>query len=690
MQRREFVKWVTASAGAATLASCGRLDPPSNSVADRRVLVLAFDGLDPRILESLIAAGRVPNLARLATGGAVKRIATSTPPHTPVAFSSIISGADPGLHQIFDFIHREANPATDAPIRPFFSTAETETPEHQRSLSLGGWRLPLSSGGGTKLLRRGQAFWDHLVAYGIDADVYYLPSNYPPQLPEGPGRFRAIGGMGTPDLLGTYGEFTLLTPHAPRKGRNVGGGRFAQLAMIDHRGQAELIGPPNFLREPDAAGKVESTRLTFDVVRDPQNRVAKICLAGQTVLLSAGEWSDWVPVEFATGVPGTTILQATGAPTSLWGMVRLYLKTVHPELVLYVSPVNIDPLRPLMPITVPESFSQELARRHGRFHTLGIPEDTKALSHGALAEAEFLSQSEAAMAERRDQFRQALAHFERGCLFFYFGASDLLQHMFWRDRDAQHPGRVPEQAERFGDEVNKVYVDADQVVGEALAALRPDDTLLVLSDHGFTTFRRGFNLNTWLLQNGYIQLRPGNWQGSDNLFANVAWEGVKAYGLGMNGVYVNTVGREKHGAVKSAGRRSLLEEIRDRLLEVRDRDETQVITSIDLVEDLYPQADPAVAPDMILGYNDSYRASWETVLGEMPGELIVDNLDRWSGTHLIDAEKVPGVLLSNRPIASQRPSISDIAPTILGVFEIDTPAEMTGRNLFAEHDHVRV
>ena len=158
----------------------------------------------------------------------------------------------------------------------------------------------------------------------------------------------------------------------------------------------------------------------------------------------------------------------------------------------------------------------------------------------------------------------------------------------------------------------------------------------------------------------------------------------------MNGLYVNTKGREKHGTVKSAGRRSLLEEIRDRLLEVRDHDETQVIRRIDLVEDLYPQADSAIAPDMILGYNDSYRASWETVLGEMPGQLVVDNLDRWSGEHLIDAELVPGILLSNRTIAAERPSISDIAPTILGVFEIATPAEMTGRNLFAEHDHVRV
>jgi predicted AlkP superfamily phosphohydrolase/phosphomutase len=330
-----------------------------------------------------------------------------------------------------------------------------------------------------------------------------------------------------------------------------------------------------------------------------------------------------------------------------------------------------------------------LARRHGRFHTLGIPEDTKALSNGALDEDEFLSQSEAAMDERRGQFQQALADFQRGCLFFYFGASDLLQHMFWRDRDPEHPGRVAEQAERYGHVVDDVYVAADRVVGQALDALRADDTLLVLSDHGFTTFRRGFNLNTWLMKSGYIQLLPGNWQGGDNLFTNVAWQGTKAYGLGMNGLYVNAAGREKHGTVKSADRRSLLQEIRDRLMEVRDNDKP-VIRRIDLVEDIYPGADPAIAPDMIVGYNDSFRASWETVLGEMPGDLLVDNLDRWSGEHLIAAELVPGMLLSNRPIVVDEPSISDVAPTILGVFGIPTPAEMTGRNLFAETQRVFV
>jgi predicted AlkP superfamily phosphohydrolase/phosphomutase len=686
MRRREFVKLVATSAGAALFTSCDH-QVGKSPAAGRRVLIVAFDGLDPRILRSLMAAGRLPNFARLARDGSFQQIATSTPPHTPVAFSSIISGTDPGTHQIFDFIHRDPNPKTNAPLRPYFSTAEADSSEHQQAISLGGWRLPLS-GGGVQLLRRGKSFWDYLVAEGINTDVYYLPANYPTEVPDGPGRFRAISGMGTPDLLGTYGEFTLFTPDAPLGGREVGGGRFTHLGLVSNRGRAELIGPPNFLRKPAASGSAEPMKALVDVVRDRTNPVVRIRISGETVLLSEGEWSNWIPVEFATGVPGATMLKATGAPTSLWGMIRLYAKQVHPKFELYVSPVNIDPLWPANPITVPASFSRELAARHGRFHTLGIPEDTKALSHGALGEDEFLAQARSAMQERREQFRGALAEFHNGCLFFYFGASDLVQHMFWRDRDPEHPGRVPEQAERYGSVVDDVYAEADEIVGEILSAGRAGDTLLVMSDHGFTTFRRGFNLNTWLLEQGFIKQRPGNWQGNPNLLVNIDWSKTTAYGLGMNAVYVNFAGREKHGTVKPAAKRSLLGEIRDKLMETRDTNGTPMIRRVDLVDDLYPSADPEIAPDLIVGYNDGYRASWSTVLGDMPRELVVDNLDRWSGEHLIAAELVPGILLSNRKVALAEPTIRDIAPTILAAFGIPKPSEMTGQDLFADSKHV--
>ncbi len=683
MRRREFIKIVAAATPATMLSACGGPKGPRDKAA-RRVIVVAFDGLDPNVTESLMRSGRLPNFKKLYDEGGYARLATSTPPQTPVAFASIIDGADPGTHQIFDFIHRDPDPVgIKAAIRPYLSTSDVVPPEHDWELPMGRWRLPLV-GSKTQSLRRGPAFWDSLIAAGVDTDVYYVPSNYPVEEPDGRGRFRAISGMGTPDLLGSYGEFTVFSQKAPLSGRRVGGGRFVHMPMFGNYGRGELIGPPNFLRTPGIDGQ-PPLKSAFKLVRDPQSRMLKIEASGSIVLLAEGEWSDWVPVEFPTGMPGSAALSAVGAPTSLWGMVRFHLRKVSKDkLELYVSPLNIDPSNPPSPITAPGDFANELVKKYGRFSTLGIPEDTKALSHGALGGDGFLAQSELVAKERIEQYRHALANFAGGCLFFYFGGTDLLQHMFWRDRDPEHPGYNAEEAQRWGNVIDHAYIGADRLVGDALAAAGPDDIVMVLSDHGFTTFRRGFNLNTWLLKNGYIKLRDPARQGQEELFSNVDWSKTKAYGFGMNGLYVNEAGREKYGIVKAAERKRLLSEIGERLMEVKDSNAAEVIGQVANVEDIYPHADRSIAPDLIVGYTTGYRASWETVLGKMPRELIVDNLDRWSGTHLIEADRIPGILFANRKLSATDPRLIDIAPTILDAFGVIRPAHMTGRTLFSD------
>ena len=681
MQRRDFVKLTSAGAGASLLTSCGPATDPRQ--VSSRLVLLAFDGMDPRIARSLMEQGRLPNYSRLAQQGSFTKIGTVTPPHTPVAFSSIISGALPSVHQIFDFIHRDVQPRGQSGIEPFFSTARAERPESQWALSLGQWTLPLV-GGETKLLRQGKAFWDYLVEHGVDADVYYLPANFPVgQTSKGRGRLQAISGMGTPDLLGGYGEFTKFTASTSFRGQRVGGGRFTYLAMRNHRCQVKLEGPPNLIKKVDGRGRTEVLAATLHVVRDPQAPVAKIEVSGNLVLLNEGEWSDWVPVDFHSGIPGASVLNAAGAPTIVRGMVQMYLAQVHPQLELYVSPINIDPLEPIFPISTPADFACQLAEKHGRFATLGIPEDTKALSHGALSEEEFLQQVDLGMHERIVQYRDALARHKSGCLFFYFGATDLVQHMFWRDRDPQHPGRLEEQGDRFASVVDELYIKTDQLVGETLDTLGDDDTLIVFSDHGFTSFRRGFNLNSWLQEKGYIQLLRQRRGENADLLRDTDWAGTQAYGLGMNALYLNLAGRESNGTVKDSDRSRLLEEIREELLEVRDVDGSAVMDRVDFTEDLYPGADPRVAPDCILGYRDGYRASWDTILGTMTREVIGDNLDRWSGTHLISADLVAGMIFSNRKIVSNQPHLTDIAPTILSLFGIAKPSQMTGHDLFA-------
>jgi predicted AlkP superfamily phosphohydrolase/phosphomutase len=687
LPRRDALKLLAAATAGGLLPGCSR-SPRRSAPTTGRVIVLAFDGMDPKLLQNLIDAGRTPHFASLAGCGSFAPIATSDPPQTPVAFANIISGCDARVHQVFDFIHRDPKPQGLLSVRPFFSTSGVELPASSWAISMGKWRLALS-GERPQLLRRGGAYWQPLVRHGHNASVFFLPSNYPPQGAAGPGRLAATSGMGTPDLLGGYGVFTLITPDAPAEGRQVTGGRLlhADLAGEKHRAEVEFEGPENFLVNPDKIdGPVPKMSVPMTIVRDPQRDLVKINLGGERLLLKPGEWSRWVTLTFATQVPAATALEWLQAPTSVSGMVRLFVKNVHPKCEIYVSPINFDPLRAAGPISQPAGLAQEIVRDAGRYATLGIPEDHNALQQEALTEDEFLSQAYLVHDERVEHYRRALAGFEEGCLFYYFGTTDLVSHMFWRDRDPGHPGRLPAQGDRYAHVIDDLYVHMDQAVGETLHQLRDEDTLIVLSDHGFTSFRRSVNLNTLLLEAGYLALRAGVRPGPDTDILNpmrVDWGRTRVYAIGINSVYVNLRGREKHGIVApGAEQRELVTAIARLLVELRDdnaHDRAQPIRSAVDVAQAFPGADPSVAPDLIIGYEHNYRTGWDTVLGGVPERIFEDNLKRWSGDHCVASQLVPGILLSNRRLAVEAPSLQDIGPTILDLCGVARPAEMAGR-----------
>jgi len=644
--------------------------------------VLAFDGLDPRLAQRLMDEGRMKNCARIAQRGSFTSIATSTPPITPVAFSSIVSGTDPGTHNIFDFIHRDPNPQDSLlAVSPYFSLSAATPPAHDWAIPLGRWRLPLS-GGSVQALRRGPSFWDALMAKGENVDLYHVPGTYPPPETSGSGRLRCLAGMGTPDLLGTYGEFTLFASDLLVKERRVGGGRFVRLTINNHAALAALEGPPNCLLRPGDNGVTESMTAPLRVVRDPEKAVAKIEIGDRIIVLNEGEWSEWIAIDFQTGIPGSTILSTMQAPTSVAGMVRFHLKAVHPHIKLYVSPVNIDPESPANPISEPPDFAAQLAGRHGRFYTTGIPEDTKALSRGALDEDEFLEQAGIVLEEKITEYFESLDELRRGCLFSYFGTTDLVQHMFWRDRDPQHPGRLAEQGDRYAHVIDDLYERVDHIVGETLAKMHDDDLLLILSDHGFTSFRREVGINTWLLEHGYLTLLDPSRRGGD-WFINVDWSRTRAYAVGINSLYINLRGREGQGIVAPSERDGLVSKISRELKELREEDGAAAIEEVFDARSLYPAADARIAPDMIVGYADGYRASWATVQGGMSRHVLSDNRDRWSGTHCVAPRLMDGILLSSVPIGVGGARLVDVAPTILGAFGVGAPEEMVGRDLLS-------
>jgi predicted AlkP superfamily phosphohydrolase/phosphomutase len=623
---------------------------------DEKCIVLGIDGMDPQLLRKFMADGKMPNFSKLATMGAFKELATSTPPQSPVAWSNLITGMNPGGHGIFDFIHRDPKN-----MELYFSTSRVSPAQH--SIHVGRWVLPIG-GGRAEQLRKGKAFWQILDEHGVPNVVFRIPANFPPV----PSKGRTLAGMGTPDLRGTYGTFTFYTDDLTTPTGSVEGGEVVPVQVDNATVSADLIGPDNTFRRVRAPA-----REPFRVNLDPVEPVARIAVGEEKFVLREGEWSPWVHVHF----------QLLPFLAGVDGICRFYLKQAHPRFALYVSPINIDPAAPALPISTPAAYSKHLSEETGEFYTQGIAEDTKALSDGVLDDDEYLQQARAVLSEHRRIFDAEFPRFRRGLFFFYFSSLDLNSHMLWRLMDPKHPEYDAALAAKNGGAIAGFYEQLDEVLGEVMARLDNRTTLLVLSDHGFAPYARSFNLNTWLLQNGYLQLRRGSIEDANQPFAQVDWSRTRAYGLGLNGLYLNLRGRERQGIV-DAGVDALEREIQQRLESVRDpANGLAVIRRVDRARDIYSGPYARNGPDLLVGYNRGYRAGWKTILGGISDNVLEDNTNRWSGDHCIDPALVPGVVLSNRKILAASPALTDIAPTILGIFGIANDKQMIGHSIFA-------
>jgi predicted AlkP superfamily phosphohydrolase/phosphomutase len=659
LDRRDFLKLgLGAAAGLAWGNKLpGALRVPGKTATRTKVIILGMDGLDPHLLEVWMKAGKLPTFVKVSGEGDFRRLATSLPPQSPVAWSNFIAGTDPGGHGIFDFVNRD--PQTYIPT---FSPAETSAAKH--TIRIGDIIFPLS-GGQVRNLRRGEAFWQVLERYDIPATVFKMPSNYPPV----PSRQRTLSGMNTPDIKGTYGIFNYYTNEQKTMTHEVDGGRFHQVYVIGNRVEAKLPGPYNsFKRE---SPEVE---LDFQVFLDPREPVAKIAIQGQEFILREKEWSGWKRIRFGL------------IPTqSVSGICLFYLKEVRPRFKLYVSPINIDPASPALPISTPESYAQELERRFGPFFTKGLPADTHALDNDVLDDSEFLALDDKILRESEAMLDYELERFDSGLLFYYFSSTDQRQHMFWRLLDPQHPAYDAKLAERFGSVIEDTYVAMDRILDRTLRRVDKDTVLIIMSDHGFNAFRRGFNLNTWLVQNGYHILRDPRRQVESSFFDNTNWGRTKAYGVGLNGLYVNQRGRERDGIVAAGTEKDiLLAELVQKLEALVDplTGERPILKAF-IAKDTYRGPYLETAPDIVLGFNRGYRISWASPLGGFPRDVLEDNRQKWSGDHMSAPETLWASLIVNRKVRAASPALYDITATILDLFGAEKAPGMIGSSIFA-------
>ncbi len=635
-----------------------------------KAVVLGFDGVDPDFVQAWI--DELPNIRALSESGTLTALGSTNPPQSPVAWASFATGTNPGKHGIFDFVRRdpesylpEISPARFEKRRFLFDSIPVRGPDVVSN-------------------RAGVPFWKRLDEAGFETVNLRMPFELPvTPLKHG----RTLAGLGVPDAAGTWGTYHYLATDLSvwdlrENAVTESGGRQVLLELEDEETNsnffASIKGPS------DARRNVESDPLeiALEVQRNEEATAVTIKLQDQQQTVDEGNWSDWFEFEFDLG-----------PFASVRGLGRFYVLETFPEVRLYLPPISPDPDDPPLPISHPPGYSAGFRSRLGPFKTHGWIHETWGLNDEQIDEAVFLEDVFRNMDSLEKMLLQELD--QRGASLYsaVFTGTDSVSHLFYRLMDPDHPRYETDLAERFGDAVLRVYKKMDSIIGSVVERLEPQDLLLVVSGYGFHTFRKEFNTNTWLVENGYMTLKAqpknptpnkfGLMFNGGSLFPKVDWARTRAYALGLGHIYINLKWREGQGIVRESERDRLVREIRDRIVEYRDPDtgEPVLVSAYDTAE-IYSGKNREYSGDIQLGFQSGYRTSWQTALGAVPRNVIVANLKKWSGDHnASDVSETAGILLSNRKIDSANPDILDVAPTLLQAFGLAVPDDLDGKSL---------
>ena len=618
----------------------------------KKFVILGLDGMDHALTKKFLAEGKLPNFAKLRDQGCFKPLATTVPSISPVAWSSFQTGVNPGKHNIFDFLTRDRHT-----YQPKLSSVDIRGP--RRTITLGNFQFPIGKAD-IRLLRKGKPFWVTLGEHGMFSSVLRVPITFQPE------KFRGVqlSGMCVPDLRGTQGMFSFYTTRAAENVEHTGGENY----YVERNGntvKTELIGCGDPFRKDSGFLKCPF------VVTVKDKTSADIKINGDKYTLKKDVYTDWIKVDFKAGLG-----------IKVHGICKLLLINTEPEFELYVTPVNIDPEKPAMPISHPVVYSTYLSKRQGPFATLGLAEDSWALNEKVLTDDDFIQQCVNMDEEREKMFFDSLDKVKHGLCVCVFDGTDRIQHTFWRDIDEGHPARAERGHPNGRNAIEELYKRMDTLVAKTLEKCRDKDTvLMIISDHGFNTFRYGVDLNRWLEENGYLKLKDGRREGK--YLSAVDWSQTRAFASGLGGIFLNLKGRESQGIVDpGAEAAQLRDEIAGKIGQLHDPQRNQpAVKQVYNALKIYRGPYKGEAPDLFVGFNKGYRASWETAIGEVTDQIFHDNTKAWSGDHCIDPSLVPGVLFCNRRIETDHARLMDIGPTVLDMFGVTVPKYMDGKAL---------
>lgn len=621
-----------------------------------RLVILGFDGVDPRWVEEYVAQGKLPHIKQLQGQGTgrFRSLASTIPPQSPVAWATFATGTRPGEHGIYDFVGRDLPSDPSLPvILPKVATTSFATPDEGPPVA--------------KNLRHGQSFWQNLGNHGVAVEAINIPYSFPPE-PVVSGRI--LSGLGTPDLRGSNSTFTMFATDfsASDLARPPGGGQLVPMRFENGRAQLVLDGPTNHRGVTLGARLELVSEASGFTLRTGEGATAV------STRLQVGSYSSWLPLVF----------REEGKSHVVRGLVRTVLLAGGTAPRLFVTPISIDPAAPYSDVSFPRSYGQQWIETLGHaYKTVGWDHDTNALNAEAISDELFLADMDIIEADRRSMLEDALSRNDSELVVWVSTATDRVAHMFYRFRETSSPRYDAEAAARVGDPIAREYERMDATIAMVQSKLGPNDTLLILSDHGFHGFLRGLHVNQWLLANGYLVLKEGKTSG--DVLRDTDWSQTRAYGLGTGQIYLNRRGREREGIVDERQVAALVDEIRTKLLALRDeeRGSVPVIAEVYRGSQVFTGANALAAPDLQVAFSEGYRTSWESILGGVEPLLFADNDKKWSGDHSASAtEDTPGILLSNRALRTDV-SIEDLAPTALDYFEKPSVPAHLGQSVFA-------
>lgn len=604
----------------------------------KKVLVIGIDGMDPRIVQSLMDDDKMPNFKQLSEDGTGVELQTVFPPQSPVAWTTIATGVNAGKHNIFDFIRR--NPETYLPMLGLF---ESESSLH--------------SGTRYSSLVTLDPFWKKLGTDDIFSTVVKWPMTFPSENFNG----RSLSGLGTPDVKGFLSGYTLYTESDfdSEKDSN----KVEKVKFDNGKIDTIVYGPKSKQGE-----EIKDITAPIQIEKKDSNTI-KIVNGDVEAQIAVGEWTQWMKSSFSVNFF-----------TKKSGIWRAYLESVEP-FQMFVTTMQIDPEHPITEISYPHNYSSDLAKDIGLYYTLGMPEETDGLMDGALSEDGFMKHLAQIEGERDQMFWKEFDEFQSkdsGVLAFVYDSSDRLQHTHWIDTILAEGST--EKIE-YDDAIAQYYIDKDHLLGEVLRKIDNNTAVIVLSDHGFTSFERGLNVNTWLKDNNFMTLTQDVTDEDDgSLFEYVDWHDTKAYAVGFNAIYINQKGREGSGIVENK------DEVMDAIIQkleniVDEKTGKKVIYKAYKASEIWHGDAFINAPDIVLGYYPGYRTDWKTAIGGFTVETITDNEKKWTGDHMVDKKFVPGVFYSNFPIQKQIIEQVDIVPTIYNILNIDPSDEFDGQSL---------